>query len=99
MARKFYDLAAKGSEYEDRDGKKKHRYQPCGKLAVEDDGRMWIILEFLGMERMISVFEQKPRDGSSGGSGSDTSGRTSSDAKPNISSGNTRVDMDDDIPF
>lgn len=101
MARKFYDLAAKGGEYKDRDGNTKHRYQPCGKLAVEDDGRMWIVLEFLGMERMISVFEQKQRDGNSnssdGGSRSSGGGRSSSagDGKQ----GGGRTDIEDDIPF
>ncbi len=104
MARKFYDLAAKGAEYQDRDGKTKHRYQPCGKLAVEDDGRMWIILEFLGMERMISVFEQKPRDGSPNSNGGSTSvGSRSPDSGRGSGGGGQGAgrnnDLEDDIPF
>lgn len=85
MSRKFYDLSAKGGEYTNSRGEKKHRFQPLGKLAVEDDGRMWGVLEILGMEVQFSVFEQKPRDqpaetkSSAGGSG--------------------RSDLDDDIPF
>lgn len=61
MARKFYDLTAKGREYE-KDGQKRYASVPAGKLCIEDDGRMWINLEWPGMNLMLNVWEQKPKD-------------------------------------
>jgi hypothetical protein len=97
MGRVFYDLAAKGGEYEDREGKKKHRFQPMGTLVVEDDGRMWGILKVLGLETQFSVFPQQDRDSGSrsGGSSSRQVSNSPDDRRP--ASG--RPDIDDDIPF
>ena len=90
MARKFYDLAAKGEEYQDRDGNTKHRFQNAGKLCVEDDGRMWVQLEWPGVNMMVSVFEQKARDGSS-------ESHSGGSAKQRGSKSND--DLDDSVPF
>jgi uncharacterized membrane protein YgcG len=103
MGRKWLDLACKGAEYTDRDGKTKHKYQNVGKIAVEDDGRMWGILEIFGLERPFSVFEQK-RDkggsgGSGGGSGGGSSGGGSARGSGAASTRSGRDDLDDDIPF
>lgn len=103
MARVFYDLAFKGGEYQDRDGKTKHRFKNCGKLIVEDDGRMWGVLEFLGLEQNFSVFPQQDKDGNKGGGSSrrDDDRGQSSGGTPRVGSGGggKRNDLDDDIPF
>lgn len=98
MARKFYDLVARGPEYIDRDGNKKHENDQCGVLAVEDDGRMWITLKYLGQRVRIAVFEQKDRSGSRGPGGGDggSSSNRGSAASARSSGGS---EMNDDIHF
>lgn len=96
MARKFYDIAAKGEEYTNRDGETKHRFQPCGVLCVEENGRMWIKLTFLGFSVMLSVFEQKDRDGQAAPS-RDNAYAAKDSGSPRR--GATPIAMDDDIPF
>ncbi len=106
MARVFYDLAAQAGEYQDRDGKTRHRFQKMGKLIVEDDGRMWGVLEVLGLETKFSVFPQQDRDGDNRGRSGGGSGRQVSsnpeDRRDNSSGGGRpggRSDLEDDIPF
>jgi single-stranded DNA-binding protein len=105
MARVFYDLSAQAGEYEDREGKKKHRYQRMGKLIAEDDGRMWGVLEVLGLEVRFNVFPQQDRDsGGNGGGRSQGGGGNSGGGNRSQSGGGSkqsggRPDIDDDIPF
>ncbi len=99
MARVFYDLVARGPEYQDREGKKKYENDPCGILAVEDDGRMWITLKFLGQRVRISVFEQRERDGNPrNGGNSGGSGRQVSSSPDDRRPAGHDV-PEDDIPF
>lgn len=108
MGRVFYDIAFKGGEYQDREGKTKHRYKNQGKLVVEDDGRMWGVLEFLGLEQTFSVFPQQDRDDRGGQRGGNGGGSRGDDRRDNGGSRGTpragetsgrRTDLDDDIPF
>ena len=93
MPRKFYDLVARGPEYQDRDGKKKYENDPCGTLGIEEDGRMWIILKYLGQRVRISVFEQRDRD--------DRGPRTQDSARSSGGGGRPSAGPgpDDEIPF
>ena len=95
MPRVWKDIAFQAGKYTDREGKEKTRYQPGGKLVIEDDGRMWGIIEFMGQSCTFSVFDQKQRDGEpergQGGASRDSAVRESSTKQ--------RAPIDDDIPF
>jgi hypothetical protein len=95
MTRKFYDITAKGREYE-KEGQKKYVNLPAGKLCVEDGVPKWINLEWPGMNLMLSVWEQKPRDNSSEGDYAKASGKSISERAMGSRPGGR---LDDDIPF
>lgn len=75
MAREFYDIVFRAGEYTDRDGKKKYRNQRGGKLVIEDDGRMWGVIEQFGLEVQFGVFRQQDKDSRDGNSGGGASRR------------------------
>jgi hypothetical protein len=102
---KVKDIVVKVREYQDRDGNKKAQWANVGTLMRGDDGNEFILLDrhfnpagIANPENrgnvLLSMFDPKERDDQGGGrqqsSGNQGGGQ---------SSGRSRNDMDDEIPF